>query len=187
MQKNWYMVYHRPGAHRKVLATLKKLQIESFCPHTLRDVNSSASSKKMSVPLFKNYLFANLAEIDFSLIKKVENIINIVYWMGQPARIKREEIEAIKEFTALFSDIQLKKMDVNNSIGVAVVDNPTYAVQGNLVSVNNEYTVVTLPSLGYTMTGELERKNVFVQDMNTFQKKSWRPLLRIFNLIGIYL
>ena len=43
----------------------------------------------------------------------MNGVVNLVYWKGKPAVIKKEEIEMIKEFIADYQDIRVEKTTVN--------------------------------------------------------------------------
>src|ERR1022692_411100 len=113
MQKNWYAVYTRPNCEKKVASFLNKKKIENFCPMNSVKLKSLRRNKILLEPLFKSYLFVHFEEEDISLVKKAGGAISVLYWMGNPAIILEDEIQAIKEFVATHREIELERIQVN--------------------------------------------------------------------------
>src|SRR5665647_3490952 len=99
MQKNWYIVYTKAKSEKKVAVSLSKRKIETFCPlNCIKKQFLFRHSKILQEPLFKSYLFVNITEKETSMLKQADGVISLLYWMGKPAIIREDEIEAIKEF-----------------------------------------------------------------------------------------
>src|SRR6185295_9884757 len=99
MQKNWYAVYTRPHCEKRVVSSLTKRKIENFCPLNCRKIKSFRRSKILQEPLFRSYVFVYITFAEADLVKQINGVINILYWRNEPAVIKQDEINAIKEFT----------------------------------------------------------------------------------------
>src|SRR6476619_2013170 len=98
VETKWYAVYTRPRWEKKVAEILSRKKIENYCP--LNKLLRQWSDRKKIVfePLFTSYVFVKAAEKEHSEIRKIDGIINFVYWINKPAIIRNEEIESIKEF-----------------------------------------------------------------------------------------
>jgi transcription antitermination factor NusG len=164
MQKNWYAVYTRPNCEKKVATLFTKRKIENFCPLNSRKIKSFRRSKILQGPLFKSYVFVNITPAEIGLIKQTDGVISILYWMGEPAVIKHDEIEAIKEFTGDHQNIELERTQVNVLDVARVVDGPSYALDGNVFALKNKTLKVSLPSLGYIMIAKMEDESIFSMD-----------------------
>ena len=158
MQKNWYMIYTKPGCEKKVSAFLRKNQIENLLATSCKQVKYLGKIKFIYEPLFVQMVFANLCERDFLNIKTFRNIISLVHWLNKPVIIKAEEIEAIREFTQLHYNIKLQKTCVDITGDPGIVVNASLVINGNMVSVKNDFATVNLPSLGYIMKAEYKRE-----------------------------
>ncbi len=97
-RKKWYVVYTRPRWEKKVASLLQQKNIEHYCP--LNKVLKQWSDRKKVVmePLFKGYVFVAVDEHHKWDIKKIDGILNYVYWLGKPARVKETEIDTIRMF-----------------------------------------------------------------------------------------
>src|SRR6266436_9951549 len=109
MQKNWYAVYTKPNCEKKVASLFTKRKIENFCPLNCRKIKSFRRNKILQDPLFKSYVFVYITLAEIALIKQTDGVISILHWMGEPAVIKQDEIDAIKEFTGDHRNIELER------------------------------------------------------------------------------
>ena len=70
----------------------------------------------------------NLIEKDIDLLKQPDNVLSLVYWKGQPAIIRDDEIDAIKEFTNDHQNIKLERTQVNVNDVARIIDGPLYSI-----------------------------------------------------------
>ena len=161
MQKNWYAVYTKPNCEKKVASLFTKRKVENFCPLNCSKIKSFRRIKILQAPLFKSYVFVNITPAEIALVKQTDGVINILHWMGEPAIIKQDEIEAIKEFTTDHQNIELERTQVDFNEVARVVDGPSYSMEGNVFAVKNKTLKVSLPSLGFIMIAKMEDESVF--------------------------
>ena len=164
MPKSWYMIYTRQNSEKRICALLKRKKIENFCPLNRTQFNRFGKSKFLSVPLFSFYVFARLEKDDFRILDSLKSILTVVYWKDKPAVIEDEEIDTIKEFVDLHLDIQLEKLKIGFS-NSTITNGLTYTVNKKSVSVQTRFIRVQLPSIGFIMTAETGRKNIFAKDL----------------------
>lgn len=159
---NWYVVYTRPKWEKKVSELLNKRQIECYCP--IRKIKKQWADRKKIVldPLFTSYVFVRVTEQQHLSVIQLDGIINFVYWLGKPAIIKDDEIDAIKNFLATYDNIGLEKVDVNINDRVRIINGPLIFEEGNVIEVNRKTVKVYLPSLGYQLTAQVEKTKIQV-------------------------
>ncbi len=151
MQKKWYAVYTRPECEKKVKNALNKLKIENYCP--LVKVRSTVMSRTriQMEPLFKSYVFLNISDQEMLRINRIKGIVNFLHWLGKPAIINEDEIEAIRNFTAENEEVKVEKIHVNLHDGIRVFDEPSFRREGKFISIKGISSRIDLPSLGYTL------------------------------------
>ena len=171
MQKNWYLVYTKPKCEKKVAALLTKRKIENFCPQNRKQIMQIRKSKMVDQPLFSSYVFVCVEVEKVSYIRDIENVLNLVYWKGQPAIIKDEEIAIIKDFIHDHQNIRLEKTRVNEKDSAKIVDRQGYTIDGNLLTIKNKSIKVNLPSIGYTLVAEVTREEKIIGKQLTFSKE----------------
>ncbi|MEO6220650.1 MAG: UpxY family transcription antiterminator [Ginsengibacter sp.] len=173
MQKNWYALYTKPNCEKKIASLLSKWKIENFCPLNSVRATSAWRSKLHSEPLFKSYVFVHILETQIDRLHKVEGVVNFLYWLGAPAIIKKEEIEAIKEFTNDYREIKVERTIVNTADCVQMIDEPLYKMEGKFISIKSKAVKVNLPSLGYTLIAEFGKDRI-LEKQNSLLKNNLR-------------
>lgn len=161
-EKRWYAVYTKPRWEKKVAELLSKRGVDNYCP--LNKVLRQWSDRKKPVaePLFTSYVFVYSSEAEHLTIKQTDGIINLVYWLGSPAVIRTEEIDAIKLFLSEHSEVQLEKVMVNVADQVRITDGLLVHREGEVLEVKNKTVKLLLPSLGYTMVAEISKEKIEV-------------------------
>jgi transcription antitermination factor NusG len=165
MQKSWYIVYTKAKCEKKVAILLTKRKIENFCPFASKQINHLRKNKMIQEPLFSSYVFVNIDENDIPLVKKLENVVSLVYWKDMPAKIKDEEIETIKVFTNHYQGIKLERANVNAYGEARMVNGPSYTMDGKLLVIKNRSLKVNLPSLGFNMIAEMENESIMGREI----------------------
>lgn len=172
MNRNWYAVYTKPQSERKVVALLSKKRIENFCPHKRMLLGQGSKRKLVYEPLFPSFVFVLITEIQMFEVRKTNDVINFVYWLGRPAVIKTEEIENIARFNGLYYNIQAEKSPVNALGLVKIIQEPgiSDAAPGVLAAPTTTRVKLTLPSLGYTLYAEtaLEQASAATVELDSY-------------------
>jgi transcription antitermination factor NusG len=159
-EKQWIAVYTRPRWEKQVAKTLTSRKFENYCP--LNKVMRQWSDRKKIVyePLIKSYVFIRASEAEYSAIKQVDGILNLVYWLGKPAIIKAKEIESLKCFLNDYSNVQLEKIEVNINDEVKVVHGPLLSMEGKVIEVQYNHVKIILPSLGYSVVAKVNKLHI---------------------------
>jgi len=178
MQKSWYIIYTKPKNEKKVAILLSKRKIESYCPLNCVKTQAFRRSKIFEEPLFKSYVFANITDDEIPLIMRIDGVINLLYWMGKPAVITKDEINAIKEFTSIHNNIGLERTHVDIYRAVQIIEGPTYSLGGKVFALKNKVVKVNLPSIGYMMVSKMEQESFFTSKVIKLQNNSFSNLWR---------
>lgn len=162
MELKWYAVYTKPCWEKKVAQQLSNRKIENYCPLNRVVRQWSDRKKVLHEPLFTSYVFIRVAAKDFSEVRKVTGIINLVYWLNQPAVIRDYEIETIRTFLNEHQNVRLERADVGVNDTIRIVAGPLAEYKGNVVGIKANTVKVMLPSLGCMMSAEVHKENVEV-------------------------
>ncbi|MFN5423163.1 MAG: UpxY family transcription antiterminator [bacterium] len=161
----WYVLYTKSRCEKKVSSLLSKRDIENYCP--LNRVIRQWSDRKKVVhePLFSSYVFVRSMVADLSKIKQTTNdIVNFVYWLGNPAVVRDEEIELIRQFMGEYSNVKLEKITVNVNDHVRITNGPLVNNFGQITEIQNNKVRLHLPTLGYAAVAEINLSNIEVVD-----------------------
>ena len=156
----WYAVYTRPRWEKKVAALLDNKGIEHYCP--LNKVTRQWSDRKKVVmePLFKGYVFVQVREDKKWDLLSINGIVNYVYWLGKPARIRDEEIDTIRKFLNEFEDVEVVEglLPVNSTVRIKQGVLMNY--QGLLLEVSGNKAKVKILSMGIELSAFFDKKNL---------------------------
>lgn len=97
-EKKWFVIYTKPKWEKKVDSLLIKRGIESWCPVQKIERQWTDRKKIIEDPLFRSYVFVYIDEKDMLNVKKVDGVLNFIYYLGKPAVIRNEEIDLIKKY-----------------------------------------------------------------------------------------
>jgi transcription antitermination factor NusG len=142
MERNiyeWYVVYTRQGMEQKVTKELQKRNIESYCPVNKVQNKWWTLKKSAGQPLFSSCVFVKIDEKDVAALKKINGVVNVLYWLGKPAVVKEQEIHMIKDFLCNHTNVKVEKTSVRNL-------NYVYGTSTEKSVANYK---IELPTLGY--------------------------------------
>lgn len=159
MEMKWYIVYTKPGSEKKVSETLTRRKIENYNPVIIVSTNWKERRKIKEVPLFKGYVFVKTSEQQHEGLKKINGVLNLVYWMGQPVEMRNLEIKVIRLFLNEYTGVSLEKRAIKYN-DINQIDNYGTEQEVPLISIKNKKASVNLPSIGYVMNAEVEPTNV---------------------------
>jgi transcription antitermination factor NusG len=149
---NWYAVYTRPRCEKKVTEGFAKRKWESYCPLTKAAQRSWPGLKTPAPALFPCYVFVRLKQEQLPEVKKVDGVINLVYWLGKPVIIRDIEIEMIQRFLSVHKEVQLERTAVDSAAMVKLIQVPVVQMQEGVVAVGAAGAGLLLPSLGWMLT-----------------------------------
>ena len=155
---NWFVVYTKPRWEKKIAAVLDARGIEHYCP--LNRIQKQWSDRKKIIyePLFKGYIFVKVDEARKWDIKQIEGIINYVYWLGKPAKVKEEEIITIRKFLSEFDNVEVTENSIGKSTKVQISQGVLMNYKGVVVEVLGNKARVQIDSMGIRLSAILEKK-----------------------------
>lgn len=156
----WYAVNTRPRWEKKVAQILDSKGIENYCP--LNKVVRQWSDRKKVIlePIFKCYVFVKVDEQKKWDLKRIDGILNYVYWLGKPAKIKEEEINIIKKFLNEFEDVQVEQIGLEVNQRVRIKQGVLMNYEGILLEVSGSRAIVKLETMGLQLSAHFDKKNL---------------------------
>ncbi len=159
-EKTWFVVYTRPRWEKKIAEKLAAIGVEHYCP--LNKVTRQWSDRRKVIlePLFKGYVFVKLVDEKKWEIKNVDGILNFVYWLGKPAKVRAEEIETIRKFLNEFENVNVEKKDFILDQQVRVSQGVLMNYEGIIISVFGNRAVVKIDCLDLQISAHFDKKNL---------------------------
>ncbi|MBA3673389.1 MAG: UpxY family transcription antiterminator [Chitinophagaceae bacterium] len=156
----WYAVNTKPRWEKKVAKELDLKGIINYCP--LNKVVKQWSDRKKVIfePIFKSYVFVKIEEQKKWDIKRINGILNYVYWLGKPAKIKEDEINIIKNFLGEFNEVQVEQIGLQVTQKVRIKQGVLMNYEGILVEILGSRAVVKIQSMGLQLSAEFDKKNL---------------------------
>lgn len=156
----WYAVYTKPRWEKKVASLLEEKGIEYYCP--LNKVVKQWSDRKKVVlePLFKSYVFVQVEEKQKWELMKINGIVNYVYYLGKPAKIRNSEIETVKKFLNEFESVDVAENNALVNARVKIKHGVLMNYQGILLEVSGNKASVKIESMGLQLTAVFDKKNL---------------------------
>ncbi len=149
-QNNWYAIYTRPNAEKRVFDKLTLLGYDTYLPL----VNSiriwSDRKKKISTPLISTFVFIKIERERVYETLQVQGALGILKYIGQPAVIKDQEIENLKILMNDSSEVSpIENVDFEEGEDVLVTQGPfTGLVAKSLVIKGKRRIIVSVEALG---------------------------------------
>jgi transcription antitermination factor NusG len=158
---HWFALYTKPRWEKKVAAVLTNREIENYCP--LNKVVKQWSDRKKTIlePIFKSYVFVRVPEAEKWDLRSIDGVLNFVFWLGKPARIKDEDIYTIRKFLNEFADVQVEevsKLAVNSRVRIKQGVLMNY--HGILIEVYGSKAKVRIESMGLQLSAQFDKKNL---------------------------
>jgi transcription antitermination factor NusG len=158
---NWYAVYTKPRWEKKVAKLLEEKGIENYCP--LNKVIRQWSDRKKIIlePIFKSYVFVRITDTHKWDLKKINGILNFVYWLGKPAVVKDGEIDTIRKFLNEFSNVEVTEADkLTVNAKVRIRQGVMMNYQGILLEITGNRAKVKIDSMGISLSAHFDKKNL---------------------------
>ncbi len=173
--KKWYVIFTKKNSEQKVCNFFQKNGYEFYFPQNrLFTEDMEENIKILKVPLFDSYVFVKLSDTEISILKKCNDIINMVFFLGRPIQIDDIELDYLKRFVNENFNIRLEKTNVRlNSISRLFNKVSDYYGYDNLSQSNINKTIITVPSLGYILIADISDRNIGETILNSIKKKSF--------------
>jgi transcription antitermination factor NusG len=165
----WHIVFTKPRREKKVVELLEKKKIKSYCPEN--KVSSAFTNHKVVTvePLFPSYVFVHISESQLNDVLKTNGVINVMYWLKQPAVVPERDIEVIRYFLSEYQNLLVEKTEIRMSEPASISKGSLVRKTGNMP---NPSVQAVLPSLGYVLISEVDTLTETHQLNNTFYKTS---------------
>jgi transcription antitermination factor NusG len=146
--KKWYVLYTKPRNEKKVAERLSLAGYEMYCP-LIRTLKQWSDRKKhVSVPMFPSYIFIRIEEAARKDVLRDQGILNYVFWLGKPAVIRDNEIEAIKRIEAQGSEIKVEGGKPEKGQMVEIPEGPFKGMIGRVDKVDRTRVLLYIEQLG---------------------------------------
>ncbi|TRO64282.1 transcription termination/antitermination protein NusG [Christiangramia sabulilitoris] len=152
----WYVIRTKPQHELKSAEILEDLGVEVFCPVITEVRQWTDRKKKVTVPLFRGYLFVNMEVATRHQVYEVPGVLGFLNWLKKPALAKPEEIEAIRSW---LNNDQLDDFKVGSLKPGDVVEIKSGRMANKkaiIKEVGAKKLKLILPDIGWTLTANVQ-------------------------------
>lgn len=147
----WFAIYTRPKNEKKVVEGLEKLGVEVYCPMVTQVKQWSDRKKKVETPLINSYVFVNIEDKNRNIVFEVPGVVRYLFWLGKPAIIQEQEIEALKaSLKGILSAVEVNGIQPGDSLTIS--KGPFQGKEGVVSQVDKNKIRLVLKELGVTIT-----------------------------------
>lgn len=155
MNKNWYAVYVNSRHEKKVSGLFDLQNIENYLPLHKTMKQWSDRKKMVEEPLFRSYIFAHINEDEKTKVRETKGVLNFVYWLGQPAVIRDQEIEIIKHFLGNYENIEVQEFTPEINSSVKIQSGPMMNQIGKIIKIGKNKVKIIIESLGCSLVADV--------------------------------
>jgi len=152
----WYVVRTKPQHEIKSAQILERSGIEVFCPVITEVRQWSDRKKKVTVSLFKSYVFVNILEKECNTVFDAPGVLGFLKWLQKPAIAKDEEIEAIKSWlnNDRLDNFEVHQLQAGDE--VEIKSGKLASKKAVIKEVGNKKLKLILNDLGWTLTANIQ-------------------------------
>jgi len=157
----WFAVYTRSCAEKKVAGELEKQGIEYYLPlyRTIRQW--SDRKKKIEEPLIKSYLFVRIVQKEYLSVLKIWGVVRIVHFSGQPVPIPEWQINNLKILLGADIMIENDARDFKKNEEVVIVRGSLEGLRGVITKVGaRKKLVISITALNYNISVNIDSRFV---------------------------
>ncbi len=152
----WYVIRTKPQHEIKTAKFLEDLGLDIYCPVITEVRQWTDRKKKVTLPLFRTYLFANLENSNRNRVFEAPGVLGFLNWLNKPATAKPEEIDAIRSW---LNNDRLDGFEVNNlkpGDEVEIKSGKLAKKQAIIKEIGNKKLKLILPDIGWTLTANVQ-------------------------------
>lgn len=151
--KNWYVLYVKSRAEKKVAERLREEGREIFCPVKTEWRQWSDRRKQVEVPYFRSYVFVRFSFREERLaLLQTPGVVRILFWLGQPALIRDEEMAEIQAFFEKYGDKEMLSETLDVGAAYRVTEGVMEGKTGILVRQNADRAILTIPGMNIRLS-----------------------------------
>ncbi|VAW21247.1 Transcriptional activator RfaH [hydrothermal vent metagenome] len=133
---NWYVIYTKANAEKKLCANLLEKKIECYLPLRKELKHWSDRKKWVEEPLFRGYVFVRVSYKEFFDALNTQGAVNFVSFGGQAQAIPDVQINNIRKFVEQTEqEVTLTYKRIKKGVKAEVIYGSLKGVQGEVIQI----------------------------------------------------
>ncbi|SHJ75994.1 Transcription antitermination factor NusG [Arenibacter nanhaiticus] len=151
----WYVLHTKPQNEKKVADRLTAMGITAYCPTRTEVKQWSDRKKKVEVPLLPSMILVQISEKERSLVFQAPGAVRYMFWLGKPAEVTDEEVEALQAVQNHKNNQNLTVETIQPGTKIDLTSMGFKAQNGTVQYVSGNNYWVVLEGLGYVIKMEI--------------------------------
>lgn len=154
--RQWFVVYTRARAEKKVYADLCSLGIEAYLP-LRKALHQWKDRKKMvEVPLISSYVFVKLKSNERDVVFRCNHIVRYITFEGKPVAVPEKQMVSLRSLVESDVDIEAVVESIRPGEHVKIVFGPLAGITGEFVSLESEKRfLLRINKIGYSLIAKI--------------------------------
>ena len=166
---NWYAIYTKANAEKKLCESLEEIGIESYLP--IRKVLKYWSDRKKWVeePVFKSYIFVRVSHKEFFNVLNTHGAVKYVSFGGKAQTIPENQIESIKTLIENSeNEVTLSYDRIKKGVAAEVIHGSLKGLKGEISQVFGQSRIlIRLEVMNCSLLANISKDEIKVLDENT--------------------
>lgn len=155
--KQWYALYTKSRAEKKVLEQFTSMGIEAYVP--MKKVLRQWSDRKkwVEMPIISSYIFIKITPSEYKQAFEVSGIVAYVSYKGKACIIPDNDIMAMKKAIENQLDFSVETETIKKGQLITVTSGPLDGIQGEVMEVKGTRKIILrICNIGYTLVVNLD-------------------------------
>ena len=120
----------------------------------------SDRKKWVEEPIFKSYIFVKTPESEVQKLQilNTSGVVRFLYWLGKPAQVRQEEIDAIRNFLGEHQSVESVSFDIGSKLNVK--QGVLKGSEGVVLYQTKNEVVLRVEKLGMSLVARLPKISV---------------------------
>lgn len=156
MKKQWFALYTKSRAEKKVHQELSDLGFEVYLPliKTLRQW--SDRKKKVELPLIPSYVFVKVNEKEAREVLEVYGAVAYITFEGKKVPIPESQMTDMKRIVEHDVPVEASAENIQQGDKVRIVTGPLRKMLGEVVEISGKRRFVVRIDMGYSLLANIQ-------------------------------
>lgn len=160
-EKNWYAVYVKSRAEKKVAVEFEIDGIDFYLPLIKKLKQWSDRKKWVEEPLFRSYIFVSIEQEQYFKVLQTQNVVKYVSFEGKAVPIRKEQIEAVRYYLNEKDPENIDNQIWEKGRKVEIISGSMTGLRGELIDVKGKKKVkVEIEVVGKTLLIQIPKNKL---------------------------
>ncbi len=152
----WFALYTKARAEKKVCEELKQKDIEVYLPLRKELKQWSDRKKWVETPIINSYIFVRITPNEYRKVFEAKGVVSYVSYKGKAVAIPNREIEAMRRTVESNLSFNVETSSLQKGQTVTITSGPLKGITGEITEIQGEKKLyLRISHIGYTLVVNL--------------------------------